>query len=148
MTDDASGGRLPARPGTVRRLTFAYDGDRIELVSEQHVRMIVPPSEPVEELDRLGGFHVVLRDQQDRPVYRATRANPIQHDTEVFNEPGAEPSVHRVPIERPKGAFVVLVPDVPGARTLEFVGPPLRAAALHEQPRTLARFELKPFEGR
>jgi hypothetical protein len=151
MADRPTGGNVqpqPARPGPVRRLTFEYDGDQIRLVSEQHVRMIVPPSQPAEQADALGAFQVLLRDQQDQPVLRFARANPIRRDAEVFSPPGADQSIARVPVDRPKGSFVLLVPDVPGAATLELVGPPPSANALREQPRSLARFALKPFEGR
>jgi hypothetical protein len=138
----------PGQPGPVRRLTFEYDGDQIRLVSEQHVRMIVPPSPPPDQADALGGFQVLLRDQQDQPVLRFSRSNPIRHDAEVFSPPGADQSIARVPVERPRGSFVLLVPDVPGASTLELVGPSASADALREQPRSLARFALRPFEGR
>jgi hypothetical protein len=151
MTYDAKSGDAPLQPpqsGPVRRLTFEYDGDRIRLISEQHVRMIVPPTQPLDQADGVGGFSVLLRDERDRPVYRFTRTSPIRHDAEVFSEPGRERSIERVPVEHPKGAFVVLVPDVPGAKTLELVGQPLRADAFREQPQSLARFELKPFEGK
>ncbi|MDB5071283.1 MAG: hypothetical protein JWM87_2394 [Candidatus Eremiobacteraeota bacterium] len=137
----------PAQPGPVRRLTFEYDGDEIWLISEQHVRMIVPPSQPLENADALAGFNVVLRDEQNRPVYRFARTSPIRHDAEVFSEPGTDESIQRVPVDHPKGAFVLLVPDVPGAKSLELVGHPPRADAFREQPQRLARFELKPFEG-
>jgi hypothetical protein len=150
MTDEPNSGTpplQPAQPGPVRRLTFEYEGDQIRLVSEQHVRMIVPPSQPLEQAETLGGFHVLLRDQRGEQVYRFTRTSPIQHDAEVFNEPQSERSVERVPVGRPKGAFVVLVPDVPGAKTLELVGPPPRPDAFQERSYTLARIELKPFEG-
>jgi hypothetical protein len=146
--NSGSGPVPPAQPGPVRRLTFEYDGDQIRLVSEQHVRMIAPPSQPLEQAEALGGFHVLVRDEQERPVYRFTRTSPIKHDAEVFNEPGAERSVQRVAVDHPKGAFVVLVPEVPGAKTVELVGHPPRADAFREQPTTLARFELKPFEGK
>jgi hypothetical protein len=149
MADPPIGGNVqpqPAQPGPVRRLTFEYDGDQIRLVSEQHVRMIVPP--PPGQADALGGFEVLLRDQQDQPVLRFSRTNPIRHDAEVFSPPGADQSIARVPVDRPKGSFVLLVPDVPGASTLELVGPSASAGALREQPRSLARFALKPFEGR
>jgi hypothetical protein len=151
MADHPIGGNArpqPAQPGPVRRLTFEYDGDQIRLVSEQHVRMIVPPSQPLEQADELGGFHVLLRDKLDRPVYRFTRTSPIRHDAEVFSKPGTQRSIERTPVDRPKGAFVVLVPDVPGAKTLELVGHPPRTEAHLERPQSLARFDLKPFEGK
>jgi hypothetical protein len=151
MADPPTSGNVqpqPAQPGPVRRLTFEYDGDQIRLVSEQHVRMIVPPSPPPEQADALGGFEVLLRDQQDRPVLRFSRTNPIRHDAEVFSPPGTDQSIARVPVDRLRGSFVLLVPDVPGASTLELVGPSASADALRAQPRSLARFTLRPFEGR
>src|SRR5262245_51901403 len=97
----------PAQPGPVRRLTFEYDGDQIRLVSEQHVRMIVPSSQPPEQAGAAGGLQVLLRDQQDQPVLRLARSNPIQHDAEVFSPPGAERSIERAPVDRPKGSCVL-----------------------------------------
>jgi hypothetical protein len=151
MNDDSTGGKAPvqpAQPGPVRRMTFEYDGDQIKLVSEQHVQMIVPPSQPLEQQPHeVSGFSVLLRNRQEQPVYRFTRTSPIQHDAEVFNPPGADDSITRVPVEKPQGAFVVLVPDVPGAKTLELVGHPPQPNMFGAQPQSLARFELKPFEG-
>ena len=154
-----SGNARPAQPGPVRRMTFEYDGDQIRLVSEQHVRMIVPPSQPLEQTSTHGSLQVLLRDHQNQLVHRSMRNSPIRHDTEVFSPPGMERSVERMPVARPKGTFVLLVPDVQGAETLELVGHPPpppgmglatpegRAASL-AAPQTLARFTLKPFKGK
>ena len=110
--------------------------------------MIVPPSPPPEQANALGGFEVLLRDQQNQPVLRFSRSNPIRHDAEVFSPPGADQWIARVPVDRPRGSFVLLVPDVPGASTLELIGPSASVNAFREQPRSLARFALRPFEGR
>jgi hypothetical protein len=150
MADNSTSGNVPsqpAQPGPVRRMTFEYDGDQIRLADEQHVQMIVPPSQPLEQTQPVAGFSVLLRDQQERPVYRFTRTSPMQHDAEVFGEPGADDSITRVGVDRPKGTFVVLVPDVPGAKALELVGHPPQPNAFSAEPQYLARFELKPFEG-
>ena len=138
---------MTAEPGPVRRMTFEYDGAAIRLVSEQHVQMIVPPSQPLEQADAFAGFHVLLRDGQNQMVYRFTRTSPVQNDAEVFSQPGSNRSVERAAVDHPTGAFVLLVPDVPGATTLELVSHPLRPDAFNEPPQSIARFELKPFEG-
>jgi hypothetical protein len=143
-SNDANAPLQPAQAGPVLRLTFEYDGDQIRLVSQQHVRMIIPPSQPLEPTGEIGGFQVLLRDEQERPFYRLTRTSPLKHDTEVFSEPGAERSIERTPASRPQGSFVVLVPELPGGKTLEFLGQPLRPHALSAQSQSLGRFELNP----
>lgn len=133
-----------ARPGPVRRLTFAYDGDRISLVSEQHVRMIVPPTQPLEATAEQAGFSVIVRDAQDRPVYRFARTSPFRHDTEVFSDQDDE-SIRRVAVDHPKGMFVLLVPEVAGATTLELSGHALRPQSQQAKPQSLLRLTLAPF---
>ena len=67
-------------PVPVRRLTFTYEGDQVRLVSEQHVDMILPPSQPPDELERQAGFSVILRDEHGQPVYaRAMPDGSYQH---------------------------------------------------------------------
>ena len=129
----------------MRRLTFEYDGDRISLVSEQHVQLIVPPSQPLDQAESESGFTVILRDGQGGPLYRLTRSSPTKHDAEVFNQEG-DRTIERVTVEHPKGAFTILVPDVEGAETVELFGQPLRPQAHHENPQSLASFRLRPFQ--
>jgi hypothetical protein len=143
-SNDANAPLQPAQAGPVLRLTFEYDGDQIRLVSQQHVRMIIPPSQPLEPTGEISGFQVLLRDEQERPLYRLTRTSPRKHDTEVFSEPGAERSIQRTPASRPQGSFIVLVPELPGGKTLEFLGQPLRPDALSAKSQSLGRFELNP----
>jgi hypothetical protein len=142
---NASVPSLPA-PGPVHRLTFEYDGDQVSLVSDQQVELIVPPTQPLERAESDSGFTVILRDADDKPLYRFTRSSPMRHDAEVFSESG-DRTVERTGIDRPKGAFTVLVPDVTGAETVELFGHPLRPQAHLEKPRSLARFTLRAFEG-
>jgi hypothetical protein len=137
----ANASSLP-RPGPVRRLTFEYDGDQISLVSEQHVDLIVPPSQPLDSAESDSGFTVILRDGQGKPLYRQTGSSPMAHDAEVFAEDG---TIQRVEVDRPKGAFTFLVPHVEGAETVELFGHPLRPQAHLESPRSLARFKVRPF---
>ena len=131
-----------AGPGPVRRLTFGYDGDQIRLVDEQHVEMTLPPTRNLDVDARTRrGFSVVLRDGDDRPVYRLTRTSPMRHNAEIF-APAQDGALHRRGLEHPSGTFVVLVPEVPGARTVELIGHPLRPEAHQEPPSSLARITL------
>jgi hypothetical protein len=41
------------------RLTFAYEGDKIMLLSEREVTMLAPPSPPLEHTESTPGFSIV-----------------------------------------------------------------------------------------
>src|SRR5262249_35241738 len=141
VTEDRSHVKPLPEPGPVRRLTFAYDGDQITLVADQRVTMIAPPSHSLERVESTPGFAVILRDASGIPVYRRVLENPVRHDVEVFS-PDPKESVRQMPAQHPKGVFVVLVPEIAGAQSLELFGSPLRAEAHREPPRMLARFAL------
>jgi hypothetical protein len=130
-------------PAPVSRLTFAYDGGKIRLVSEQHVNMIIPPTQPIDSLQKTAGFSVILRNDSGDPVYERTVEGLMRYDEEVFdNVP--ERSIRREANPHPKGAFVLLVPAIESARKLEFFGPPLKPKAQLELPGPLASFTLSP----
>jgi hypothetical protein len=96
------------------RLIFEYDGDRVELVSRQPVDMVAPSSEPLEDFaDRLGSW-IDLRDPDGVALHRQMLHDPVGASTEVFS-PDPEASLRRVERTRQKGAFTVVVPDLPGA---------------------------------
>jgi hypothetical protein len=130
------------RPAQVRRLTFAYDGDQVHLVSEQRVTMIVPPTYPLDCLEKEAGFSVILRDDQGEAVYGRVITSPFRFDTEVFDK-DPKRSIRREINPHPKGTFVVLVPAMENARRLEFFGHPLQPKAHLESPRRLASFLLE-----
>jgi hypothetical protein len=103
-------------------MTFSYVGDQITLVSEQLVAMVVQPSRFLSEAEIMTqGFSFVVRDANGNPIYSRIMEDPIQHDVEVFGTESNQ-SVGRVAATRPKGTFVILAPDAPEARTLEFYG--------------------------
>lgn len=103
---------------TAWRLTFRYEGDRVELVSRDRIATVeVPPdAPPPPEAARVGAW-VELRDADDRVIHEHPLAQAIQRDVEVFSpEPGAP--IRRVRLPEPRGAFQVIVPALPAARDL------------------------------
>jgi hypothetical protein len=126
------------------RLTFEYEGSTVKLVSTQKVDMILPPSHPLETKEEQSGFWFTLSDAQGKPVYRRIVNNPIRYDREVFSNDAKHPSIMRVPVKKPKGTFVMLVPDVAEARTVQLFSHPLEpeAAARGLAARELARFTI------
>ena len=88
------------------------------------------------------GFWYELRDVKDRTLYHRVMQSPIPFDVEVFSAEGKE-SIKRQEVPKPQGAFVLLVPDAPGADSIVLFGsssaPRTTALSAHE----LARFKLK-----
>jgi hypothetical protein len=105
------------------RLIYSYDGDDVRLQSRQPVEMLAPPSDPVEGYENQTGFWTEVRDAQGSVLHRQIMHNPVRRDAEVFS-PDPERSIARVPIERPHGAFAVVVPLVPGADHVALMGVP------------------------
>lgn len=140
-----AGGRVieekQAKPGAVR-LTFSYEGNDIKLISRQRVNVVAPLSEPLESsLEGQSGFWVEVRDEAGHLLRRQLMHDPIRRDAEVFSEEPAR-SVARIPLERPSGVFVVLIPEVEGADHVVLIGtPPAERPALREA-REIARFNL------
>ena len=92
------------------RLTFAYDGDDVKLLSQQPTEMIVPSTDALKGYGTQKGFWAELRSGSDKTLYRTVMHNPTKNDAEVF--PGTpDESISRVPAPKRKGVFVVVVPD-------------------------------------
>ena len=125
-------------PNRALRMTFRYDGDKLELVSTQRVEMILPPSHPLESPESPATFSFAVRNAAGQRLYRRMIHPPIQTDAEVFDPDG---SIRRVPVGRPSGTFVLLVPDVPEGDSLVLVGP--RPGAQSAAPHELATFSLR-----
>jgi hypothetical protein len=137
----------PSHATRVSRLTFAYEGDQVRLVSEQFVDMTLAPSHPVEGLEEKAGFAVILRHADGHAVYGRAMASPLAFDREVFDRDPSR-SIRRMENPHPRGTFVVHVPAVEEARQVEFFGHPLRPKAHHLPPRKLATFKLREMKSR
>lgn len=134
------------------RLTFAYEGDHIRLLSQQPVEMIALPSDSTEPSESQSGFWYQLDDARGAPLYRHVAQHPIRYDQEVFFDDD-EHTVRRVPVEQPSGVFTVVVPDIEEAERVSLHSSPIRtgfspdattaAVEFAEQPaQTLAAFKL------
>jgi hypothetical protein len=110
------------------RLIFSYEGDDVRLESRQPVEMLAPPSDPVEGYESETGFWTEVRDAQGSVLHRKVMHDPVRRDAEVFS-PDPERSITRVPLERPHGAFAVLVPLVPEADHVALMGVPAAGTA-------------------
>jgi hypothetical protein len=111
------------RGGAVR-LIFSYEGDDLRLLSRQRVEMVPPPSDPLEGFEAQKGFWLEVRDAQGAVLHRQIMHAPIRRDAEVFSD-DAERSIARIPVERPSGAFAVVIPELPEADHVALVSSPV-----------------------
>jgi hypothetical protein len=125
------------------RLTFEYEGSKVKLVSSQRVDMMLPPTQPLEGQQEQSGFWFTVSDNQGKSLYRRVMHNPISIDREVFSNDPQHPSIQRVAVPKPKGTFVLLVPDIQGAQTLHLFSHPLDAKSIGAASEEIARFDLK-----
>lgn len=99
------------------RLTFEYEGENVRMVSSQKLDMLVPRSDPLAGYQAEHGSWIELRDGEDRPIYRVILRGAIQADVEAPSDEPAHHMTRRV-VDRPKGVFVVLLPNLSEAKTV------------------------------
>jgi hypothetical protein len=148
MTNEA----VPAGGGGGRtvRLIFSYEGDEVTLVSQQVVDMRA--SGPFFSDPRTPGHYVEVRSAAGDLLAGAPAANAFVGSAEVFPANAGEPIV-RVDVEKPRGAFTVLVPAPEASAEVALVrvqapsaaraaGAAAGAAPAPEAPVVLATFPL------
>ena len=123
------------------RVTIAYDGRTLRVVDRITVEMATAPSDPVRGYEGQSGFWYELRDAKGAILYRRIVANPIQFDLEVHDP---ETGSRREPVAKPRGVFVVLVPDLPSADSLVLMSSPLEPEKSAAAAEALVRFPLRP----
>jgi hypothetical protein len=124
------------------RLTFSFQGDQVQLVSQEPVEMVLPPSDPVNGVGEQKGFWYELRDAQGHPLYRRIMHSPIRQDVEVFSN-NPEQTVARHKVANRKGFFVAVVPAYDSGVAVTLSSSPIKAELSHQPAKEIARFMLK-----
>lgn len=112
------------------RLTFRVAGGEVQLVSQERLEMICPPSigeRP--EAGRHSGFWMELRDANDRVVFHRLLHSPLGNSVEVHSPDGKIRREFGAPVEN---IFEVLVPDVEDARAIAMMGESLTPPSSEE----------------
>ena len=77
---------LTKQNNKVLRLTFSYEGSNIQLISQQKIEKVLPPSGPSDNSKQnQTGFWYELTDSKNNTLYRQVMDFPIKTDTEVFS---------------------------------------------------------------
>ncbi len=121
---------VPVSRRTVR-LRFEYESTNVRLVFARKVEMITPPPAETAIGDSHSGSWFELRDGNGKVLYQRAMHNPIRVEHEIFSE-DSKPAIQRVPAEKTKGVFEVLVPDLPEGATVRVMS---SATGAHEQLR-------------
>jgi hypothetical protein len=127
----------------VVRLIFGYDGEEVTLLSQQRMEMALPPGDLDMPTDR-EGFWIELRRADGEVIDRRVVRDPLLREVEVFSP---ERAPRWVPVDRPQGAFTVVVPDRPEADYVALVATGTRAIEPRSSgpgPHEVARFALEP----
>ena len=130
----------PPTPAAVR-FVFAYDGDDLRVVSYRQVDMVVPEIADPTAAEPAPGLRAELR-AADGGILDRRAVPAVPADVEVFS-PDPERTVQRVPVDRPTGVFIVLVPYLPDADHLALLsdaGGPAVTRAIRELVRVPLRF--------
>lgn len=120
------------------RLTFSYEGNNIQLISQQKIEKVLPPSGPSENIQpNQTGFWYELTDSRHNILYRQVMDFPIKTDTEVFSNDPSE-SIIRQEITDIRGTFSILVPDIPQANNFDMFSSPIMSEGVRgiEAPAT------------
>lgn len=113
----------PASYSHTLRVTFAYDEDKLHIVSVKRVAMRAPaPATPAPQ-EGQSGYWLEVRDANGALLYHRALHDPIRQDIEAFGDKPGDP-IRRVPAHHPKGEFEVLIPDLPQAADFVLHGPP------------------------
>lgn len=126
------------------RLTFSYDDNTLELVSQQVVDKRTRDSDPILDPQRdepQSGFWFELQDDNGKTAYRQILHNPIRLSEEVRPEDRKEFSSQRT-VEQPRGTFFLLAPYRTDARNVVIVSSPLDTKRSTEAARPIVRFTL------
>lgn len=125
------------RPGALR-LTFAYEGRRVELINVQPVDTVAPEAPPSER--GRAGFWLEITERGGAPLFRRVLSEPLRRSVELLSEDPERP-FERATIEDPSGQFQVMVPAVEEGEVALFHSEPERGPGTRGR-RELARFKL------
>ncbi len=122
------------------RLTFRFDGDKIELASAERIARVAPggPTPPAVGTAASGSW-VDLVDQDGRVLFRRVLHDPFRTVAEHHSPDGRIEVVRRPP---EPGEFQVVVPDIPDGSSVAVWSSPLDPELALEAARELGRFRL------
>ena len=100
------------QPRRAIRLIFEYEGEKVRLVRQQAVEMVVADADPATA--RTPGYYLDARDATERTLARVAARGAFGRSAEVFPERHEEP-IQRIDVPQERGAFTVTLPALEAA---------------------------------
>ena len=132
------------REGTIGtiRLVLEYKENDVNLISQQQVDMIPPPSDALEYSERETGFWFVVKDKEKRVLYRRIIQNPIKYAVEVRSDDPDRPLAWET-VKEPQGVFVLMLPAFDEAATVSLFSSPFTLEDSMRPAKEFASISLK-----
>jgi len=132
----SEGGRF--QPKRAIRFIFEYEGERLRLVTQQTVDMVVDETRASEATPP--GYYLDARDAGERTLARVAARGAFTRSTEVFPERHDE-AISRIDVQPERGAFTVTVPALENVDHVTVVrvveGAPRGAGLAPAEPRAV-----------
>jgi hypothetical protein len=132
----------PEIPNRAIRLTFSYEGGRIELKSRKALITRTPPSASFTVHERESGFWFQVQDANGNLIYRKVMDDPIKFDIETISDQDPERPFTRIPVSKPQGIFFILVPLFHEAQTIHIFSSPFEPERRNEPAKKIMTFGL------
>jgi hypothetical protein len=122
MTENVNG---PSPRRRALRLIFEYDGNDVTLISQQDVDVATPRQNALREAP--SGNYVEVRAADGGALSRVPIGEGFSTSVEVFPEHAGE-AIVRLDVEKPRGAFTVVVPAFEDAAQVAVLAVPAPGA--------------------
>jgi hypothetical protein len=130
----------PPTPRTSWRLTFRFEGSRVDLIRREQLHRPAAGTALLEPFEgKNSGAWLAVLDEVDRPMFHRLLHDPFQIRAERHSPDGSVALQLRPPTS---GEFQVIVPDLPGMRSVVLFSSPPDPERWFEPARELARFRL------
>ncbi len=122
------------------RLTFRFDGERIDLVRRERLQKIAPgTTAEIPKAGKNSGAWLELVDRSGHALFHRLLRDPLQTRAE-HHSPDGRIELH---VRAPEpGEFTAIVPDIPGASEVILYSSPTEHDRMHEPAREIGRYRL------
>lgn len=124
------------------RLTFRFDGERIDLVRQERLQKIAPGTTPAAPIPgKNSGTWLALVDPAGQVLFHRLLHDPLRTRAE-HHSPDGRIELH---LRDPQpGEFTALLPDIPAAAEVRLYASPTDHERMHEPAREIGRYPLRP----